>query len=79
MSRCASLVEPLRWVEVSPACPCRVCGAVSACTLLECGEFVLCRRTISEWPMLDGGWLHRFLHRPPEALEHAQERQAAVL
>jgi hypothetical protein len=51
--------DQLLWVEVSLAQPCRVCGAISVCTILESGEFAHCSVTVSEWPVLDGGWLHR--------------------
>jgi hypothetical protein len=27
--------------------------------VLESREFVRCANTVSEWPVLDGGWLHR--------------------
>ena len=54
-----SLVEELLWVEVSPDRPCRVCDAVRVCATLESGEFAHCSATVSEWPVLDGGWLHR--------------------
>ena len=51
--------EQPEWVEVSLARPCRVCGAVSECTVLESEEFAHCIRTVSDRPVLDGGWLHR--------------------
>ena len=51
--------EQLEWVEVSLAQPCRVCGGVSECTMLENGEFAHCIQTVSERPVLDRGWLHR--------------------
>ena len=49
----------LHWLEVSPAQPCRICGAASECTILESREFARCSKAVSEWPVLDGGWLHR--------------------
>jgi hypothetical protein len=79
MTRYPSLVDPGTWVDVSPACPCRVCGGVSKCTMLESDDFVLCRQGISEWPMLGGGWLHRFVHRPLQNLEPEQGREAVML
>jgi hypothetical protein len=45
--------------EVSLADPCPVCQATSGCTLLEDGEFIRCVTTISERPLVTGGWLHR--------------------
>jgi hypothetical protein len=49
----------LLWVEVSVAEPCRICGATRECTTVESGEFARCINTVSERPVLDGGWLHR--------------------
>ena len=51
--------EKLEWSEVSSAHPCPACQATSGCTLLEDGEFIRCVTTISERPVLTGGWLHR--------------------
>ena len=59
MSRYSTFVDELQWLEVSPAEPCVVCGAISECTVLESREFARCSQTVSEWPVLDGGWLHR--------------------
>jgi len=42
--------------------PCPICDACSDCTRLQTGEFAHCTRTVSEWPVLDGGWLHRLEH-----------------
>ena len=72
-------VDQLMWMDVSPACRCRICGALSECAMLESGDFVLCRQTISEWPMLGGGWLHRYLDRPPPDRAHEQEHAAVVV
>ena len=49
----------VEWREVSFAHPCPVCQATTGCTLLEDGEFIRCVTTISERPLLTGGWLHR--------------------
>jgi hypothetical protein len=46
------------WVEVSTARPCPCCGADSACSVGEDDDVVRCRRTVSQHPMLGGGWLH---------------------
>jgi hypothetical protein len=51
--------EELEWREVSLADPCPACQATSGCTLLEDGEFIRCVTTLSERPLLAGGWLHR--------------------
>jgi hypothetical protein len=59
MSRYATPVtDQLQWIEVSLEQPCRVCGAVSECTILEEGEYARCVQTVSERPVLDRGWLH---------------------
>jgi hypothetical protein len=79
MIRYPSLVDPGAWVDVSPACPCRVCGAVSKCMVLESGDFVLCRQGVSEWPMLGGGWLHRVVPRSLQNWESEQGRAAVAL
>ena len=57
-----TIVDELQWIEVSLAEPCPICDACSDCTRLQTGEFAHCTRTVSEWPVLDGGWLHRLEH-----------------
>jgi hypothetical protein len=52
-------VDDLAWVEVSVAQPCRICGAVRECLMRASGEFADCHQVTSDWPMTDGGWLHR--------------------
>jgi hypothetical protein len=59
MTRYPSFTDEYLWSDVSLAEPCRVCGAISGCMVLESREFVRCANTVSEWPVLDGGWLHR--------------------
>ncbi len=51
--------EEREWLEVSLTDPCPACQATSECTRLEDGEFIRCVTTISERPLLTGGWLHR--------------------
>ena len=60
-------VEQPDWVEVTSSRPCPVCGAVSECALLENAEFAHCLRQVSEWPLLDRGWLHRLTDARSEA------------
>ena len=48
----------VEWREVSFAHPGPVCEATTGCTLLEDGAFIRCVTTISERPLLTGGWLH---------------------
>jgi hypothetical protein len=55
----AATIDAAEWVRVSPEEPCPVCGAVSECRVLEDGEFACCCATVSEWPILTDGWLHR--------------------
>ena len=60
MSRYASpVIDAPEWVTVSADHPCPVCGATSECGVLEAGEFARCLNTVCEWPVLNGGWLHR--------------------
>jgi len=47
------------WDGVSERHPCPVCGAESACSRHVDDGFVSCSRRPSEWPLTNGGWLHR--------------------
>ena len=46
------------WAALSDdeLCPC--CGASSACTRRDGGDFARCYTVVSALPMLGGGWLH---------------------
>jgi len=47
------------WVPASPPSPCPVCRATSGCWISADGEFACCLRTVCDWPVVSGGWLHR--------------------
>ena len=51
----------LRWTSVSVGQRCPVCGAPGGCGVapFRGGVAVDCRSTVSAWPMIQGGWLHR--------------------
>jgi hypothetical protein len=61
MARVAFRAEPedVEWFVVSPPRPCPVCRATSGCSIRADGEFACCMRTVCEWPVVTGGWLHR--------------------
>ncbi len=47
------------WERVSERKPCPICGGDSGCRRNLADAFVCCSRRPSEWPLTDGGWLHR--------------------
>jgi hypothetical protein len=47
------------WERVSESAPCPICGGDSRCRKHAVDAFVCCTRRPSEWPLTDGGWLHR--------------------
>jgi hypothetical protein len=49
----------VEWDDVSEYNPCPVCGAESHCSRHVEDAFVSCARRPSEWPLTNGGWLHR--------------------
>ena len=55
----AAPVEAPEWIAVSAARPCPVCGATCRCSVQEDREFGRCFETVSDWPIVAGGWLHR--------------------
>jgi hypothetical protein len=58
--------EEVEWTVVSPSRPCRVCGADHGCRLGYKEEFACCSRQVSDWPLTNGGWLHRLVPHPDE-------------
>lgn len=48
-----------QWDDVSEYHPCPVCGAESNCSRHVDDTFVSCARRPSDWPLTNGGWLHR--------------------
>ena len=47
------------WVVVSADLPCAICSGTQGCHRNPTGYFARCARRQSEWPLVDGGWLHR--------------------
>jgi hypothetical protein len=47
------------WDGVSERSPCPICGGDSGCLSHAALAFVCCARRPSEWPLTNGGWLHR--------------------
>jgi hypothetical protein len=47
------------WDRVTVKNPCPVCGCDSGCHRHAIDAFVSCARCPSEWPLTNGGWLHR--------------------
>ena len=62
-SSAASQAE-VEWDHVTRRHPCPVCGSESGCHRHTLAEFVCCSRQPSEWPLTNGGWLHR-IGQPP--------------
>jgi hypothetical protein len=52
-------VDEVEWFVASPSRPCPVCQAISGCCIRADGEFACCMRTVCDWPVVTGGWLHR--------------------
>lgn len=48
-----------RWVVVSVARPCPVCGFAANCLVHEDEPFAACASRPSDWPLTNGDWLHR--------------------
>ncbi len=56
------------WTTVSTAQPCPACGSFTGCSTGFSNEFACCSRRVSDWPLTDGGWLHRVQPGPrPDA------------
>jgi hypothetical protein len=56
-------IDP-EWDDVSECQPCPVCRAESNCSRHVDDAFVSCARCPSEWPLTNGGWLHRVMLSP---------------
>jgi hypothetical protein len=56
------------WDGVSEHRPCPVCGAESECSRHVGDAFVSCARRPSDWPLTNGGWLHRLTFSAEEEL-----------
>ena len=57
VSRSVAL-EP-EWDGVSAEHPCAICGGPTVCRRHVDDPFASCTRTPSDWPLTNGGWLHR--------------------
>jgi hypothetical protein len=49
----------VEWDNVTERDPCPICGSDSGCHRHAEFAFVSCSRRPSEWPLTNGGWLHR--------------------
>lgn len=47
------------WNGVSAEHPCPICAASAGCHLHSEDDFASCSRRPSDWPLTNGGWLHR--------------------
>jgi hypothetical protein len=56
----------VEWDDVSEHQPCPVCGAESECSRHVDDGFVSCARRPSDWPLTNGGWLHRVMSSEDE-------------
>jgi hypothetical protein len=54
-----SSTSEFEWEGVSDENPCPICGARSICRLHDDERFACCLQRPSEWPLTNGGWLHR--------------------
>jgi hypothetical protein len=50
--------DEVEWVGVSALRPCPVCEATDGCRISARGDFACCLRTVCDWPVVTGGWLH---------------------
>lgn len=53
------------WRRVSIRRPCPICAGVDGCSVHEEDSFASCSREPSDWPLTNGGWLHRVIHPAP--------------
>lgn len=53
--------DDLQWVAVSIEHPCPICESIDGCGVAPCPDctVVNCLQVVSDFPMTDGGWLHR--------------------
>ena len=47
------------WQGVSAKRPCPVCGGSQGCFVHDDDAFASCSQSPSEWPLVNGAWLHR--------------------
>lgn len=58
------------WQRVTLRNPCPVCGGAERCSIHEESAFASCANEPSDWPLINGAWLHR-LEDESEALAEA--------
>ena len=61
------------WDHVSEREPCPICGSDSGCHRHAADAFVSCARRPSDWPLTNGGWLHRVEVEGPETTAHGHQ------
>ena len=47
------------WKAASASSPCPICGGEEGCQRHIDDDFASCFQEPSEWPLTNGGWLHR--------------------
>lgn len=62
----------VEWDRVSEKNPCPICGCDSGCHRHTVDAFVSCARCPSEWPLTNGGWLHRVDATAPVTATHGR-------
>jgi hypothetical protein len=58
------LVE-MEWTTATNTSPCPICGGDQGCKRHIDNTFASCAQQPSEWPLTDGGWLHRVAFELP--------------
>lgn len=59
------------WRGVSLRKPCPVCGSHDGCFVHEEDAFASCAQRPSDWPLINGTWLHRIATLVPPFAELA--------
>lgn len=54
-----SLAPDAEWNGVSAERPCAICGARTVCRRHANDAFASCTHKPSDWPLVNGAWLHR--------------------
>ena len=55
----------IEWLAVSSRHLCPVCGASRGCRFQASDAFACCVNAQSEWPLVNGAWLHRIALAEP--------------
>src|SRR5690606_18508399 len=48
-----------QWRRVSSRQPCPICASSDGCSVHEEDDFASCMQKPSDWPLINGAWLHR--------------------